>query len=104
MAAVVDLASLLSEQSNCKLEELYLRHCNISSEGTVAFATALCKNSTLRNVNLDLNRIGQDGAAAISQMLSQNRTLRGIDLDDDSMGEEGVLVFTVNVTDFLPFL
>ena len=89
VAAVVDLASLLSEQSDCKLEELYLLRCNVSSEGVVALATALCKNITLCSLHLDYNPIGQQGAAAIAQMLPQNRTLRRIHLCDDSIGEEG---------------
>ena len=89
VAAMVDLASLLSEESDCKLEVLTLVRCNISSEGVVALATALCKNVTLRSFNLDYNPIGQQGAAAIAQMLPQNRTLRRLYLCDDSIGEEG---------------
>ena len=89
VAAMVDLASLLSEESDCKLEKLYLLRCNISSEGVVALATGLRKNVTLCSLNLDYNPIGQQGAAAIAQMLPQNRTLRRIHLCDDSIGEEG---------------
>ena len=90
VAAVANLASLLSEQSNCKLVELGLLGCNISSEGVAALATALCKNSTLHTLNLSHNPIGREGAAAIAQMLPQNRTLRAMYLLDESVGEEGV--------------
>ena len=89
VAAVVNLASLLSEQSNCKLEGLDLLRCNISSEGVAALATALCNNTTLHILNLDDNPIGREGAAALAQMLPQNRTLRRISLRDESVGEEG---------------
>ena len=90
VAAVVNLASLLSEQSNCKLVELRLQLCNISSEGVAALATALCKNSILHTLDLSFNPIGREGAAAIAQMLPQNRTLRVMYLRDESVGEEGV--------------
>ena len=56
----------------------------------VTLATALCKNLTLRTLNLDDNQIGQEGAAAVAQMLAENMTLRKLYLRDDSMGKEGV--------------
>ena len=90
VAAVVNLASLLSEQSNCKLEYLGLRHCNISSEGVAALATALGKNTTLCTLRLNDNPIGREGAAALAQMLPQNRTLRSIYLHDCNISGEGV--------------
>ena len=90
VAAVVNMASLLSEQSNCKLVKLDLCYCNISSEGVAALATALCKNTTLHTLDLDHNPIRREGAAAIAQMLPQNRTLTVMNLRDESVGEEGV--------------
>ena len=69
VAAVVNLASLLSEQSKCKLEGLTLWYCDISSEGAAALATALGKNTTLHTLDLDRNPIGREGVAALAQML-----------------------------------
>ena len=90
VAAEFNLASLLSDQYNCKLEELELRRCNISSEGVADLATALCKNTTLHTLDLDDNPIGQEGAAALAQMLPQNRTLQRITLRDCNIIGEGV--------------
>ena len=88
--AMVNLASVLSEQCNCKLEEIVLWHCNITSEGMAVLAAALHKNSTLRSLKLDHNNIGPDGVAAIAQNLPRNRTLRELYLYNNPIGEEGV--------------
>ena len=82
------LASVLKDHSKCALTVLYLRDCHISSEGAVELAAALCKNSTLKHLDLDHNPIGVEGASSMSDMLQHNTSLE--DLHDDSVGEEGV--------------
>ena len=89
MAAVEDLTSVLSGSSKCTLTWLMLDNCNISTQGVVAIAASICKNSTLRVLCMDHNPIGQEGAAAIAEMLTQNKALEELYLYDDSVGEKG---------------
>ena len=37
--------------SNKSLEEVYMRNCNIDSEGACHLTQALCENTTLRDLN-----------------------------------------------------
>ena len=89
MANVNSLASVL-EDSKCILTELNLQDCHISSEGAVELAAALCKNTTLKHLDLDHNPIGVEGASSMSDMLQCNTSLEELYLCDDSVGEEGV--------------
>ena len=90
MANVDSLTSVLKDHSKCALTELFLQDCHISSEGAVKLAAALCKNSTLKHLDLDRNSIGVEGASSMSDMLQHNISLEYLYLDDDSVGEEGV--------------
>ena len=49
MEGVAAVAKMLVE--NKTLTELYLQDCRINSEGAVELAGALCKNSTLQELN-----------------------------------------------------
>ena len=91
VAAVVSLASLLSDQSNCKLEELHLLDCHISSGGAVELAAALCKNTTLRTLILSGNPIGDhvEGVAAIATSLVENKSLIRLKLQDCNISGQG---------------
>ena len=55
MANVDSLASVLKDHSKCALTILDLQDCHISSEGAVELAAALCKNTTLKHLNLNFN-------------------------------------------------
>ena len=90
MANVDSLASVLKDHSKCTLTELYLWDCHISSEGAVELAAVLCRNSTLKRLDLDHNPIGVEGASSMSDMLQHNTSLEYLHLRDDSVGEEGV--------------
>ena len=91
MANVDSLASVLKDHPKmCTLTVLYLRGCYISSEGAVELAAALCKNSTLKYLDLDRNPIGVEGASSMSDMLQHNTSLEVLWLRDDSVGEAGV--------------
>ena len=89
MANVDSLASVLKDHSKCTLTMLVLEDCHISSEGAVKLAAALCKNSTLKHLNLDRNPIGVEGASSMSDMLQHNTSLEDLHLRD-AVGEEGV--------------
>ena len=90
MANVDSLASVLKDHSKCTLTWLYLGDCHIGSEGAVELATVLCKNSTVKRLDLDRNPIGVEGASSMSDMLQHNTSLEELWLRDDSIGEEGV--------------
>ena len=90
MANVHSLASVLRDHSKCTLTELYLQDCHISSEGAVELAAALCKNSTLKYLDLNRNPTGVKGASSMSDMLQHNTSLVVFWLCDDSVGKEGV--------------
>ena len=90
MVNVDSLASVLKDHSKCTLTKLYLRDCHISSEGAVELAAALCKNSTLKYLDLDHNPIGVEGASSMSDMSQHNTSLEVLWLCDDSIGQEGV--------------
>ena len=90
MANVDSLASVLKDHSKYALTWLELHNCRISSKGAVELAAALCKNSTLKHLNLDHNPIGVKGASSMSDMLQHNTSVEVLHLWDDSVGEEGV--------------
>ena len=94
MANVDSLASVLKNHpKKCTLSVLYLRDCHISSEGAVKLAAALCKNNTLKSLDLSNNPIGEDveGVAAVAEMLVENKTLTGLYLQDCHISSEGAV-------------
>ena len=90
MANVVSLASILRDQSKCTLTVLKLQDCHIRGQGASKLAAALCKNSSLKNLDLNYNLIGVEGASSMSDMLKHSTSLEYLYLRDDSVGEEGV--------------
>ena len=90
-ANTLHLSSLLREHSKCTLTSLWLRHGHISSEGAVELATALCKNTTLRELNLSGNPIGEhvEGVTAIATMLVENKSLTRLLLIDCHISGHG---------------
>ena len=93
MANVDSLASVLKDHSKCTLTWLDLRDCHISSEGAVKLAAALCKNTTLNDLNLSRNPIGEhvEGVTAVARMLVENKTLTMLDLWDCHISSEGAV-------------
>ena len=90
MVNVDSLASILRAQSKCTLTWLVLQDCHISGQGASELAAALCKNSSLKDLDLDRNPIGMMVASSISDMLQHNTSLKELSLGDNSLGEEGV--------------
>ena len=93
MANVDSLASVLKDHSKCTLTVLYLEDCHISSEGAVELAAALCKNTTIEDLNLDRNPIGEhvEGATAVAKILVENKALTELDLRDCHISSEGAV-------------
>ena len=93
MANVDSLALVLKDHSKCTLTVLVLLDCHISSEGAVELAAALCKNTTLKDLNLGRNPIGEhvEGATAVARMLVENKTLTKLYLHDCHISSEGAV-------------
>ena len=93
MANVDSLASVLKDHSKCTLTKLDLQDCHISSEGGVKLAAALCKNTTLKHLDLSRNPIGEhvEGVTAVAEMLVENKTLTVLDLQDCHINSEGAV-------------
>ena len=93
MANMNSLASVLKDHpKKCTLTVLYLRDCHIS-EGAVELAAALCKNTTLKHLDLSHNSIGEhvDGANAVAKVLVENKTLRELNLQECHISSEGAV-------------
>ena len=88
---VTAVAKMLVE--NKTLTELVLYNCHISSEGAVELAAALCKSTTLNDLNLSYNPIGEhvEGVTAVAKMLVENKTLTRLDLRDCHISSEGAV-------------
>ena len=93
MANVDSLASVLKDHSKCTLTELELADCHISSEGAVKLAAALCKNTTLKHLNLSCNPIGEDveGVTGVARMLAENKTLTKLKLQECHISSKGAV-------------
>ena len=84
MANIDSLASTLKEHSKCTMVVLDLRECHIHSEGAMKLAAALCKNTSLKHLNLSHNPFGEDvkGVTAVAKMLIESKTLTVLKLED----------------------
>ena len=90
---VDSLASVLKDHSKCALKMLYLRDCHISSEDVVKLAAALCKNTTLNDLDLSRNPIGEhvEGMTAVAKSLVENKTMTELNLRDCHISSEGAV-------------
>ena len=93
MGNVESLASVLKDHSKCTLTKLDLRDCHISSEGAVELGAALCKNTTLKHLDLGRNFVGEhvEGANAVAKMLVKNKMLTKLYLQDCHISSEGAV-------------
>ena len=93
MANVNSLSSVLKDHSKCTLIKLKLWGCKISTEGAVELAAALCKNTTLKHLDLSRNPIGEhlEGVTAVAKMLVENKTLTELELRDCHISSEGAV-------------
>ena len=93
MANVDSLASVLKDHSKCTLTVLGLQDCHISSEGAVELAAVLCKNTTLKHLDLSSNPIGEhvEGVTAVAKLLVENKTLTKLDLLGCHINSEGAV-------------
>jgi len=66
-----------------------LKYLELRDIGATSLAAALCTNSTLRRLYLQLNQIGDQGAQALAGALCINTTLLILDLQGNQIGDGG---------------
>ena len=85
----VCLGQLLREPIECKIEELILKGCNMTSDGVREVVSGLSDNHTLKELDLNDNQIGSEGAVAMATMLKENSLLETLRLNWCSIGSRG---------------
>ena len=85
----VCLGQLLRHPIHCKIEELDLSGCGLTSDGVGEVVSGLSDNHTLRELWLSYNQIGSEGAVTIATMLKTNSSLERLWLDECSIGSSG---------------
>ena len=85
----VCLGQLLRHPIHCKIEELNLSECGLTSDGVGEVVSGLSDNHTLRELTLNRSQIGSEGAVAIATMLKTNSSLKMLELGWCSIGSSG---------------
>ena len=85
----VCLGQLLRHPIHCKIVELYLSWCRMTSDGVGEVVSGLSDNHTLRELYLSDNQIGSEGAVAVATMLKRNSSLETLWLIGCSIGSSG---------------
>eukprot|EP00949_MAST-11_sp_MAST-11-sp1_P003958 g3958.t1 len=89
-AAVTSHSS--SDKIRCRLERISLAACNIGESGATAFGAALKHKSSLRYLDLSMNRkVGKQSAAILAQGLHRNVRLQTLKLGHCRLGVDGVV-------------
>ena len=83
------LGQLLRRPIQCKIEELDLRNCNLTSDGVGELVSEMSDNHTLRVLNLSGNQIRSEGAVTIATMLKTNSSLQRLYLVRCSIDSSG---------------
>ena len=83
------LGQLLRHPIHCKIEELNLSYCDLTSDGVGELVSGLSDNHTLRVLNLSHNQIRSEGVVAIATMLKTNSSLESLDLGWCSIDSSG---------------
>ena len=84
------LGQLLRHPIHCKIEELDLSGCSLTSDGVGEVVSGLSDNHTLRKLRLNSNQIGSEGVVAIATMLKTNTSLERLELSRNALGDDGV--------------
>ena len=85
----VCLGQLLRHPIHCKIEQLDLSLCSLTSDGVGEVVSGLNDNHTLRELNLRNNQIRSEGTVAVATMLKRNSSLERLDLGWCSIGSSG---------------
>ena len=85
----VCLGHLLRHPIHCKIEELYLNSCSLTSDGVGEVMSGLSDNHTLRVLGLRHNQIRSEGAVTIATMLKTNSSLETLYLEGCGFDSSG---------------
>ena len=85
----VCLGQLLRHPIHCKIEQLYLSHCSLTSDGVGQVLSGLNDNHTLRELYLSGSKIRSEGAVVVATMLKRNSSLERLGLVSCSIGSSG---------------
>ena len=66
------------------------RNCYITSEGWVHVFKALCNNTPLKKLDINVNNVRMEGSVALVEMLSLNKSLTELSLQDCLIPEAGL--------------
>ena len=83
------LGQLLRHPIHCKIEQLNLSLCSLTSDGVGEVVSGLNDNHTLRELVLNSNQIRSEGAVAVATMLKRNSSLERLELGWCSIGSSG---------------
>ena len=85
----VCLGQLLRHPIHCKIEQLNLSWCSLTSDGVGIVVSGLNDSHTLRELFLSGNQIRSEGAVAVATMLKRNSSLERLDLIGCNIGRSG---------------
>ena len=86
LRAVYSLGQLLAE-SCCRLEALYLWHCELDESMGRILCRSLRQNKTLKTLALSYNKLDDKGGLFLSDMLVRNRGLKKLHLGANRLTE-----------------
>ena len=66
------------------------RNCYVTSEGWVHVFKALCNNTSLKKLDINVNNVRMEGSVALVEMLSLNKSLTELSLQDCLIPEAGL--------------
>ena len=65
--------SLAKQQYRCQLNQIIMRHNRIKTDGALAIAEFLRRNTSLTSLNISYNDLGKNGVIAIANAVSKNK-------------------------------
>ena len=86
-------------RDNTTVSSIDLGNCNLTSAGMISLFKTLRKNSTVRTLSLDGNRIGRKGAKAAADALRGSKlALRSLNLSGNKIGVDGARFLAVSLS------
>ena len=86
---ILSLSSILCNTD--LIEGIILAHCWIDDSGAISLAGALSVNSSLTQLNLEVNKIGNAGAISLADALKVNSSLTQLNLEFNKIGNAGAI-------------
>ena len=91
---VIAISDCLKKNSSLEKLNLSKNEIKITNEGAKMIAEALQLNTTLKQLDLSINKIFDDGATAISNVLKSNITLQELNISHNNITNKGITKIT----------